>query len=753
MKSATPLPGPRRFRDPLRTVPVKYKLTLMIVVMSLMAFGVGGYLVKTTSQKALEEALFDRLHTEAQTSAFALRSELSALSSRVEDFASDGYIRARAEALSLQPTKTDALVIEAELRDHLIRNKLPLEVAFHDLAILSPEGELLLTAANKLPPKTAADLPLSTSITFSSLAHLPDSEPSPRFAITTPLSTVGFGQPIGYLVAWVNPGTVLVRALRNEDSSPAANAIDLCLFDGENQRLKVPNTWLAADGPLVDSEIVQQGIGLQLDYRPPLSSSVSPGLLYTKLYPIRGTGYSVEVSLDASEAIATVADLQSEFLAVGALLALLSFGLLIFPIRFLASPLEYLTGAARRLREGDLSARVRVDSEDELGLLGKTFNEMAEAIDERTSRLEQSAIDLRAQKRAAIQERLRLSTVISSMRNGVVVLDADGEIVFGNEAARPLRHMLRDAKLVNGPASRHPCTRENRLEHCADCLFSTELEPRACVLEFEGGTFEIHATHLAANAGGQPGRLLVSHDVTDRVAQDEREMHQERLSVLGEVAAVMAHELNNPLAAIRMYAQLIDENLSPESDLRTHVEVISRNTDNCSRTIRDLLTYATDATPETGLIDIRDILEDVISFLRPMHERAEVSLRMELSGDEEPAFVQGDELQLRQIFTNLIMNAVQALDPGGQVVVRMSLHGDHHFVEVSDNGKGIAPSNRERIFRAFFTTKPRGEGTGLGLSTARRIAELHGGGLELIDTDSPGCTFRVRLRRAAEIAV
>ena len=99
------------------------------------------------------------------------------------------------------------------------------------------------------------------------------------------------------------------------------------------------------------------------------------------------------------------------------------------------------------------------------------------------------------------------------------------------------------------------------------------------------------------------------------------------------------------------------------------------------------------------------------------------------------------------------MNAVQALDPGGRVVVRLVLHGDHHFVEVSDDGPGIAPANRERIFRAFFTTKARGEGTGLGLSTARRIAELHGGGLELIDTDSPGCTFRVRLRRAAEITV
>jgi len=734
-------------------MPVKYKLTMMIVVMSLMAFGVGGYLVKSTAQGVLEEALFDRLHAQAQASAIALRSELSALSSRVQDFASDGYIRSHAKALARPSYGQQTSLVEKELRDHLIRNKLPLEPAFHDLAVLTPDGQTRLSALHGSQSTSVPAELLTGGVAYGPLTIESAEDPAPRFAICTPLTTVESRTPIGYLVAWVNPGPVLVRALRIDEQTESTTPIDFRLIDGNNQSLEVPSTWLDMDGPTAGSEVVTSGLGLQLGRNPRGSSTRQPSTLLTNLYPIRDTGYSVEVSLDSAEAVATVAGLQSRFLAIGACLAALSFVLLIFPIRFLARPLENLTQAARQLSEGDLAVRVPVVSEDEIGHLGTAFNEMAAAIDERTTRLEQSAIDLRAQRRAAVAERLRLSAVISSMRNGLVVLDSFGEIVFENEAARPLIHMLRDREESTALSSRHPCTQETSHERCADCLLSSGLESRTCILEFEGGTFEIHATPLLGEASGQSGRLLVSHDITNRVAQDERQMHQERLSVLGEVAAVMAHELNNPLAAIRMYAQLIDENLADDSDLRTHVEVISRNTDNCSRTIRDLLSYAMDATRETGAVDLRDIVLDVVNFLRPMHERAGVTLELELGDDEEPALVQGDELQLRQIFVNLIMNGVQALESGGHVAVRLETSGDHHVIEVADDGPGIAPSNRESIFRAFFTTKARGEGTGLGLSTARRIAELHGGGLELLDTNEPGCTFRVRLRRAVELAV
>jgi signal transduction histidine kinase len=261
--------------------------------------------------------------------------------------------------------------------------------------------------------------------------------------------------------------------------------------------------------------------------------------------------------------------------------------------------------------------------------------------------------------------------------------------------------------------------------------------------------------------------VLVARDVSDRIDRDEREIHQERLAVLGEVAAVVAHELNNPLAAIMMFNQMLASELDPSSPLQENVAVIERNALTCKQTIRELLDYSTGATPEVGPVDVHAILADVARFLRALCERNETELVLQLG--EGQAVVEGDEVQLRQVFVNLIMNAVQAADGqgrgdagpppgesgarngerGGRVIVRTSIESGHVLVDVRDEGPGIRPELAEDVFKPFFTTKPRGSGTGLGLPTARRIAELQGGGLELVDGRPGRTTFQVRLLRSA----
>ena len=159
------------------------------------------------------------------------------------------------------------------------------------------------------------------------------------------------------------------------------------------------------------------------------------------------------------------------------------------------------------------------------------------------------------------------------------------------------------------------------------------------------------------------GRVLVSRDLSDRITQDEQQIHQERLVVLGEVAAVMAHELNNPLAAINMYNQMTIAEVETESDIAENSQVIARNVQTCKRTIRELLDYATDATPEIGSVDIGATLEDASIFLRPIRERSSVKLSMDVP--EGLPGVTGDEVQIRQVFVNLIVNAIQAFGPGG----------------------------------------------------------------------------------------
>jgi signal transduction histidine kinase len=463
----------------------------------------------------------------------------------------------------------------------------------------------------------------------------------------------------------------------------------------------------------------------------------------------------MQVELSGVSVESEVAGLQSRFIGVGIALSVAAAVLFLLPMRFLTRPLLDLTAAARRLAGGETSARVQIGSDDEIGQVGRAFNSMAEAIEVRTRMLERTADDLRERKNELGHERDRLRAVISSMRDGLVVLDADGAPIVHNGAAGPLLKQLRSEGAEIHP--HHLCENaQETLTACQTCLFSPQVGPRSCVVEIDGGVFEIHAARLAPGDDGRAGRVLVSRDITGRVAQDERQMHQERLAVLGEVAAVMAHELNNPLAAISMYNQMLGAELADDPDLAENVEVIQRNVTSCKRAIRELLDYATDATPEVNVVDIHATLADVAAFLRPLLERSTVELRLELQ--DEPLAVTGDEVQIRQIFTNLIVNAAQAAGErtgNGSterwIAVRSAHDGAHATILVADNGGGISPEVREKIFRPFYSTKGRGGGTGLGLPTARRIAELHGGGLDLIDSDEGGSVFRVRLRLHQEV--
>ncbi len=733
-----------RFRDPLHWLPVKWRLSLMFAGVGLVAFGVGGTLAWSTAEDALEEALLERLDLRAQAWGGGLDAHLSTLLRRAEDFASDGYIRTLTAELLSGDGQAGALA--ADLDQHLLHNKLPLEEAFTDLSIVGPGGEVLHAVHEAPGPSIAAALSQGSEAWVGSFCR--DREGRVRLPLATPLRSLDGRHQLGHLVAWVRPGPWIVRALNRVPGTQ--DGVALRLVDSTGQSLEVPQAWLR-QGPLgPSSEPVQRGVGLTL--APPLGANGPREGGPARVFPVASGALRAVVHLDPSQDLATIAGLQSRFLAIGAILALVTAALLYFPIRFLARPLEQMTDAARKMREGDLSVRVPVDSEDELGTLSEAFNSMAAAIEERTAWLEHSAADLRAQRRAVSEERDRLRGVISSMREGLVVLDENEQVVLSNRAAEPLLRMIGEFDL-DSLTTRHHCQAHEEGRDCTQCLLGSTEVARSCLVEYGGCTYEVHATRLGDTARGVPaGRILVSRDVTDRIAQDERQIHQERLAVLGEVGAVFAHELNNPLAAIRMYNQMIAAALPPQSPLQEHVEVIARNTETCSRTIRELLDYATGAAPELGPVYLGDLLGDVASFLRPLLERSRVKLRLEYE-EEDEACVHGDEIQLRQIFVNLVMNAAQASQGGGTITLRLRPGEAHVEVDVLDDGPGVPAHLRERIFRPFYTTKQRGAGTGLGLSTARRIAELHGGGLQLVSSRPGQTCFRVRLRCAMEAAL
>ncbi len=746
-------------RDPLHQVPVRYKLPLMFISVCLLAFGVGGYFVSGSARHALEGEILSRLEFQSRAYATALEGRLQMLARRTEDFASDGYIRDYAEALLREPEGPLANQLREDLGVHLRENKLPLEPSFLDLFVFGPEGELLLGTS-----ETLTELPTEALSTGRATApsHFSNFVPAlsggpPRLFISTPVTSRRGGVSLGRLLSCVHPARWIVDAMRGSDLTLAhgVDPVRLQLVDRARKHLVVESSMLEEPGPDTRSELFQSSYGLQLlsqEQAKDLANSIRRGGhdLFAKSYPIGASGWSVQVDLVPDNAFAPVGGLQNRFLGVGLVLALVASALLFFPMRFLARPLLRLSEAARQLRDGDFSRRVPIESSDEIGELGESFNSMADAVQERTESLQQSAEALLDRQRELSLERDQMRAVISSMQDGLVVLNAAGEPVVYNRAAAPiLRQIIESDQELT---SHHVCSmRKNKHneQECRQCLFDPAGGPRSCVLEINGGVYEVHATRLAPDKDGRSGRVLVSRDLSDRISQDERQIHQERLAVLGEVAAVMAHELNNPLAAINMYNQMSAEDAPAGSEAAENAQVIERNVQTCKRAIRELLDYATDTTPEIVAVDIADTLEDVSAFLRPIRERSNVKLVVNIpSGLPE---VTGDEVQIRQIFVNLIVNAIQALGSrGGTVSVKARVADRHLAVDVSDDGPGIPEEAREQIFRPFFTTKARGDGTGLGLPTSRRIAEMHGGGLELVSTSPAGTTFRVRLSLAPE---
>jgi signal transduction histidine kinase len=740
-------------RDPLGNVPVRYKLALAFVGVCLLAFGVGGYLVSRSAMVTLEDEILARLRFQSEAYASALEGDLRALAQRARDFASDGFIRAQLEARE-HASGAEREALEAELRRHLVENKLPLVPAFANLALLS--------RADAFFPARPTDDGWNAHVTlepveeeqYGALVQLAPDQ-APVFLFATPLRTLDGSRTLGRLVVEVNVGVWIAQSLavmRTLDKGDEA-APTLRLHDVLGQTIVIPRSLIEPARPSPESELVRSGFGLRLEALRSEGTSAAGRGVFSQSLALASNGWTLETELDSSAALAAVSGLQSRFLLVGAVLTLAASVLLVFPMRFLARPLAQLERAARRIQAGDFGARVEVESRDEIGQLSESFNLMAGAVQERTGALETAARALEQRQAELRKERDRLNAVILSMRDGLMVLDADGHPLVWNAAARPLVEIAASGGLEltahrlcqSARASRGEAP-ESAAGACHRCLFDAVAPPRSCLVDAGASVWEVHSTPLSAEPDGRAGRVLVARDVTDRITQDERQIHQERLAVLGEVAAVVAHELNNPLAAIRMFSQMLGRNLPPDSPLLEDVAVIERNIQACSRTIRDLLDYATGASPEVGELDVHATLADVERFLRALRERKGAELTLELAAPD--ASVLGDEVQVRQVFVNLILNALQAGERV-RVVVRTALEGNHLAVDVEDDGPGIPPDKHEAIFKPFYTTKPRGEGTGLGLPTARRITEIQGGSLELVSSRPGRTVFRVRLLRSA----
>jgi signal transduction histidine kinase len=349
-------------------------------------------------------------------------------------------------------------------------------------------------------------------------------------------------------------------------------------------------------------------------------------------------------------------------------------------------------------------------------------------------------------------ERTRLEAALQSLEDGLFILDRSGQVTFANAAAEELVAAL-GAGVQN--AFNEACARRSgrRARTCLECLANCCPAARPGVVCVGDRLYDVRITPLRDPGGVEAGRVVLCRDVTEVRRQAAREAHEERLSVLGQLAAVTAHELNNPLAAIAMFSRMLLDEIDGGSPLAAHAEVVHRNTMRCTRTLHSLLDLAVTAAAAPADFDVRDLVDEVVELLTPVAAQAGTALVVD--AETADGVVRGDEIQLRQAVINLVLNAVQAAAraEAGEVGVGTLERGGEVVIRVRDNGPGVPAELRERIFEPFFTTKPAGEGTGLGLPTSRRIVEAQGGRLVLDPGAADGgAVFAIVLPRAAAVA-
>ena len=229
------------------------------------------------------------------------------------------------------------------------------------------------------------------------------------------------------------------------------------------------------------------------------------------------------------------------------------------------------------------------------------------------------------------------------------------------------------------------------------------------------------------------------------VRLERRARDAERLAELGTLTGGLAHEIKNPLSTVQLNLQLLAEDLTPDNPayprIVNRLQTVQKETSRLRDILDDFLRYAGQLELDRQPTDLNELLEDLVDFFLPQAQAQRAKLRLRRS--EEPLVAEVDSKLIKQALLNLMINALQAMPEGGELILSAARQDGQALVDVIDTGKGIAPEALEKIFDAYYTSKKGG--TGLGLAMTRRIVREHGGELTVKSEQGRGSDFSLRL--------
>ena len=349
--------------------------------------------------------------------------------------------------------------------------------------------------------------------------------------------------------------------------------------------------------------------------------------------------------------------------------------------------------------------------------------------------------------------------VVASMRNGVITCTDDRRVAFMNDHAR-VTLGIEAGRHVGRPYAEalHACP---DIVRTLDAAFELSHLPNRAELRLRstGKVIGYTLCQVRGRDGQVKGATLLFKDLTRVEQLEERERLRDRLAALGEMAAAIAHEVKNPLAGIEVMAGLLKRRLADNTEAHELLGDIINEAKMANAIVIEILDFVRPIRLQVEPLAVAEIVADADAMAATPARRGTTAVRVELPPDLPE--VEGDANQLRQLFTNLIANAIEALEGRGSVVVSGATlrgraspfaveTGGAVAIDVTDDGPGIPEEIRDRIFSPFFTTKAKG--SGLGLAIVRKIVDAHEGRIDVSVGERGGTTFRVLLpmRRVAE---
>jgi two-component system NtrC family sensor kinase len=361
--------------------------------------------------------------------------------------------------------------------------------------------------------------------------------------------------------------------------------------------------------------------------------------------------------------------------------------------------------------------------------------------------------NVRARQQELQESHDRLQAVINGILNPIYTIDDRYRLVAVNSyQARALDAAPK--KLVKRICYEALFNRDAPCEHCevASTLKRNKANHwsvRSVGEDHLPQEWDVHTYPLPGKKAGAPSAVVVWQDRTEERRLENSLLQAGKLAAIGQLAAGVAHEINNPLTVINANAHMLKMVINPkDKDKAEAVDLIAKAGDRATKVVRGLLDFARQNQYSFESGDVNLSIQQALQLVSYQLRSAKIAVELRL--DEELPPVAASWEHLKTVWLNLIINARDALQerPTDRRIIietRLASKGDHVQVLVTDNGSGLSPAEAAHIFEPFYTTKAPGKGTGLGLATSQRILQQHGGAIEVVGQPGSGATFIVRL--------